>query len=50
MWAGIVADFLIGSYLLPPQLTGNTYLHFLENVGPQQLDNAHVPIGIKARM
>lgn len=50
MWAGIVADFLIGPYLLPPRLTGNIYLHFLQDVLPELLDNAHVPIGIRARM
>ncbi|KMQ94375.1 hypothetical protein RF55_5481 [Lasius niger] len=31
VWAGILDDHLIGSFRLPPCLTGNAYLHFLNS-------------------
>ncbi len=48
VWAGIVNDFLIGPYLLPTRLNGESYLIFLEQVLPDMLND--VPIAIRNRM
>ena len=48
VWAGIVHNQLIGSYILPERLTGNVYKIFLEEVLPGLLDN--VPLGIRRRL
>ena len=34
VWAGIIGDMLVGPYLLPERLDGNTYRIFLERVLP----------------
>lgn len=48
IWAGIVHDYLIGPYLLPTRLDGESYLVFLQEVLPELLN--HVPALIRRRM
>jgi hypothetical protein len=48
VWAGIIADRLIGPYMLPPRLTGNIYLTFLQEVLPDLLDD--VPLAVMQRI
>ncbi|GFV59616.1 DUF4817 domain-containing protein [Trichonephila clavipes] len=48
VWAGIIHDHLIGSYLLPRHLDDGTYLVFPQEVLPVQLRS--VPANIKALM
>lgn len=50
VWAGILGDCLIGPYLLPERLTGGNYLIFLDQVLPQLLADAHVPVGSRRQM
>ncbi|GFV07687.1 uncharacterized protein TNCV_4941891 [Trichonephila clavipes] len=50
VWAGILGDHLIGSYILPDRLTGPRYLIFLEQVLPQLLDSAHVTAATRTSM
>ena len=42
VWVGIIGDFLIGPFFLPPRHNGDTYRHFLENELPVLLKD--VPI------
>ena len=44
VWAGIVDGRLIGPYLLPPHLTGHTYLIFLEEVLGEFLEDVSLVI------
>ena len=44
VWAGIVDDFLLGSYTLPERLNANIYLIYLENVLPELLHPIHLNI------
>lgn len=39
MWCRIVGDRLIGAYVLPQRVNGQTYLEFLQNVMPDLLDD-----------
>ena len=48
IWAGIVHDYLIGPYLLPTRLDGDSYLVFLQEVLPGLLND--VPPPIRRRM
>jgi len=48
VWAGIVADNLIGPYLMPSPLTGESYKIFLQDVLPGLLEN--VPLNFRRRM
>lgn len=48
VWVGIVADCLIGPYLLPPRLDSAKYLVFLQEVLPELLTN--VPSPVRHRM
>ncbi|GFV21391.1 uncharacterized protein TNCV_2371481 [Trichonephila clavipes] len=48
MWAGIIHDHLIGSYLLPRCLNCRSYLVFQQEVLPVRLQSA--PANINARM
>lgn len=38
VWAGIYGEHLVGPYILPPRLTGESYLHFLETTFDAYLD------------
>ena len=48
IWAGIIADRIIGPYLLPNRLTGEIYLTFLRDTLPTFLDA--VPLEIRQVM
>ncbi len=48
MWAGDVADRLIGPYMLPQRLNGQTYLTILWKVLPELLEE--VPLMCRQRM
>jgi len=48
IWAGIVADQLIGPFVLPPRLNGDVYLDFLRNTLPGLLEE--VPLNIRQQM
>lgn len=39
VWCGILGDNLLGPYVLHGRLTGETYLHFLENILPCLLED-----------
>lgn len=42
VWAGIIGDFLIGPFFLPPRLDGNIYRYFIEHELPALLED--IPI------
>lgn len=48
VWAGLLGEHLIGPYLIPDRLTGNTYLNFLRHVLPELLQN--LPGHLRRRM
>lgn len=48
VWAGLVNGQLIGPFVLPHRLTGNDYLHFLENSLPELLED--VPLNVRRNM
>lgn len=48
VWAGIVNGQLIGPYIMPNRLNGEEYLHFLNNVLFQLVED--VPLDIRANM
>jgi hypothetical protein len=48
VWAGIIGDVLVGPHVLPQRLTGNSYVHFLENDLPTLLED--LPLAIRAHM
>jgi hypothetical protein len=48
VWAGIIGDNLIGSYLLPPRLNGHIYRIFLEETVPELLQD--VPLIVRQQM
>lgn len=48
VWCGIVGDYVLGPYELPPRLNGPLYLHFLENVLYTLLDD--VPLNVRRNM
>jgi hypothetical protein len=39
VWAGIIGDFLLGPYELPPRLSGASYLQFISEQLPQLPDD-----------
>ena len=43
-----LGDHLIGLYLLPERLTGQSYLIFFQQVLPKLLDNAHVSTAMRS--
>lgn len=45
VWAGLVGGRLIGPHVLPPRLNGVRYLHFLENVLVDLLDD--IPLDVR---
>lgn len=48
VWAGIISNNLVGPYVLPERVTGESYYVFLREVLPGLLDS--VPLGIRRRM
>ena len=48
VWAGMIGNYLIGPYILPPRLNGQTYLRFLQEVLPGLLEE--VPLEVQNRM
>ena len=48
MWAGFLDGCVIGPYLLPPNLTGDAYLNFLEHVLHGLLED--VPLLVRQNM
>ncbi|KAL6417600.1 hypothetical protein ACFW04_012632 [Cataglyphis niger] len=40
IWAGIIANRIIGPYFLPPRLTGEVYTNFLEHQLPELLEDS----------
>ena len=44
MWVGFLDGCVIGPYLFPPNLTGDTYLNFLEHVLHEFLED--VPLHV----
>lgn len=48
VWAGLVNGQLIGPFILPNKLTGNEYLHFLQNHLPTLLEQ--VPLNVRRQM
>ena len=49
VWASIVDGCLIGPYLLPPRLTGHTYLAFLQEVLGELLEDVSLDINRRLR-
>ena len=45
VWAGIIGDHVVGPYIFPQRLTGQSYSIFLDEVLPQLLEN--VPLHIR---
>jgi len=39
IWCGIINDMLIGPVIVEDQMTGDSYLHFLQNDLPEQLED-----------
>jgi hypothetical protein len=39
VWAGVIENIVVGSYLLPDRLTAQRYLDFLENIVPGLLQD-----------
>ena len=48
VWMGIIDSHLIGPYRMPEKLNGRNYLHFLENILPELLEN--VPLALRQEM
>lgn len=48
VWAGIVADVLVGPVFLPARLNGELYIHFLQEILPPLLEE--VPLTVRQRM
>ena len=48
VWAGIVGDCLIGPFIFPQNLNGDTYLDFLQNHLPELLED--VPLNIRQNL
>lgn len=48
VWAGLLNDSLIGPFILPNRLNGDTYLNFLRNELPILLED--VPLDVRQRM
>ncbi|KAL6418019.1 hypothetical protein ACFW04_012400 [Cataglyphis niger] len=46
IWAGIIANRIIGPYFLPPRLTGEVYTNFLEHQLPELLEDSSPPRNI----
>ena len=45
VWAGIVGDYLVGPYVLPKRINGQTYHNFIENVLPELIEG--VPLYVR---
>jgi hypothetical protein len=45
VWAGIVGDYLVGHYVLPQRLNGQTYHNFVENVLSELLEGVPLHVG-----
>ena len=39
VWCGIINDMLIGPVTVEDQMTGDSYLHFLQHELPEQLED-----------
>lgn len=48
VWAGIVQNYLVGPFILPRRLNGQTYLHFLQENLPNLIED--VPLNIRQRL
>lgn len=48
VWAGLIGDHLIGPYIFPSQITGYTYLTFLQEILPELLED--VPLNIRRQI
>lgn len=48
IWAGIIGNFLIGPFVLPPRLNGELYLEFLQNNLLDLIE--HLPLAIRRNM
>lgn len=48
LWAGILNNSLIGPFELPARLNGASYLHFLQEVLPQLLED--IPLAVRGNM
>jgi hypothetical protein len=48
VWCGVLHDRLIGPFIFPGRLTGEVYLHFLQDELPQLLED--VPVATRRRM
>lgn len=48
VWAGMVGNYLVGPYVLPPRLTGDAYLNFLRTDFENFLDD--VPLATRRNM
>jgi hypothetical protein len=44
IWCGIIGDQLLGPYVLPPNLNGDSYLFFLENTLSDILDDLSLDV------
>jgi len=48
VWCGIIIDMLIGPVIVEDRMTGDSYLHFLQNDLPEQLED--VPLDARRHM
>ena len=48
VWCGINNDMLIGPAIVEDRMTGDSYLHFLQNHLPEQLED--VPLETRLHM
>jgi len=48
VWCGIINDMLIGPVIVEDRMTGDSYLHFLQNDLPEQLED--VPLDTRRHM
>ena len=47
VWAGIVGDYLVGPYVIPQRINGQTYNNFVENVLSELLEG--VPLHVRPK-
>ena len=48
VWCGIINDMLIGPAIVEDRMTGDSYLHFLQNDLPEHLED--VPLDTRRHM
>jgi len=48
VWCGIIKDTLIGPAIVEDRMTGDSYLHLLQNDLPEQLEN--IPLETRLHM